>query len=91
MVEVYAGLDVSDKSTHLCVVDGSGRVVWAGACATDPDAIVRTLKTRAAGLVRVHAENGAMLGVGEGIEGGRVVKPLRILHADLSGTRVLPV
>jgi hypothetical protein len=23
MVEVYVGLDVSDKSTHLCVVDGS--------------------------------------------------------------------
>jgi len=45
----------------------------------------------AAALVRVHSENGTMLGVGEGIEGGRSVRPLRILHADLSGTRVLPV
>ena len=29
MVEVYAGLDVSDKSTHVCVMDGSGAVLWA--------------------------------------------------------------
>lgn len=39
MVEVYAGLDVSDKSTHICVTDGSGVVLWAGACATDPEVI----------------------------------------------------
>ena len=25
-MEVYVGMDVSDKSTHLCVVDGSGGV-----------------------------------------------------------------
>ncbi|CAN5146468.1 hypothetical protein BH11PSE2_BH11PSE2_17740 [soil metagenome] len=57
MVEVYAGLDISDKSTHVCVVDGSGAVVWSGACATDPDVIARTLKTRAAGLGRVVLGN----------------------------------
>jgi transposase len=60
MVEVYVGLDVSDKSTHLCVVDGSGAVFWAGACATDPDVIARTLKTRAPGLVRVVLETGPL-------------------------------
>ena len=60
MTEVYAGLDVSDKLTHVCVVDGSGTVVWAGACATDPDAIARTLKTRARGLVRVILETGSL-------------------------------
>ena len=43
------------------------------------------------GFVRVHDESGTLLGVGEGIEGGRIVKPLRILHADLPGTRVLPL
>ncbi len=26
MAEVYAGLDVSDKMTHVCVADGSGRL-----------------------------------------------------------------
>jgi transposase len=60
MVEVYSGLDVSDKSTHVCVVDGSGGVVWSGACATDPDVIARTLKSRAPGLVRVILETGPL-------------------------------
>lgn len=60
MVELYAGLDVSDKSTHICVVDSGGTEVWSGACATDPDAIARTLKTRAPGLVRVVLETGAL-------------------------------
>ena len=60
MVEVYAGLDVSDKMTHVCVTDGSGGVVWAGACATDPEVIARTLKTRAPGLARVVLETGAL-------------------------------
>lgn len=60
MVEVYVGLDVSDKSTHLCVVDGSGVVIWRGACATDPAVIAKTLTTRAAGLVRVILETGPL-------------------------------
>jgi transposase len=60
MVEVYAGLDVSDKMTHVCVADGSGGVVWAGACATDPEAIAKTLKSRAPGLVRVVLETGPL-------------------------------
>jgi transposase len=60
MAEVYAGLDVSDKLTHVCVTDGSGSVVWAGACATDPDVIAKTLKSRAAGLARVVLETGPL-------------------------------
>ena len=60
MSEVYAGLDVSDKMTHVCVMDGSGTVVWAGACATDPEAIARTLRTRAPRLARVILETGAL-------------------------------
>ena len=60
MVEVYAGLDVSDKMTHVCVVDGSGKIVWAGACATDPEVIARTLKARAPGLARVVLETGPL-------------------------------
>ena len=59
-MEVYVGLDVSDKSTHLCVVDGSGDVIWSGACATDPEVIARTLKTRAPGLARVILETGSL-------------------------------
>ena len=60
MVEVYVGLDVSDKSTHVCVVDGVGTTVWSGACATDPEVIARTLERRAPGLVRVILETGPL-------------------------------
>ena len=60
MVEVYAGVDVSDKMTHVCVVDAAGAVQWTGVCATDPEVIARTLTTRAPGLVRAVLETGAL-------------------------------
>jgi tRNA pseudouridine55 synthase len=44
-----------------------------------------------AALVRVHDEGGRMLGVGEVSSDGRAVKPVRILHADHPGTRVLSI
>jgi tRNA pseudouridine55 synthase len=40
-------------------------------------------------LVRVHAADGRLLGVGE-VGGGGRTRPVRILHADRPGTRVLP-
>ena len=43
---VYAGLDISDKQTHLCLVEPGGSVVWRGHCATDPDVIAKTLSKR---------------------------------------------
>jgi tRNA pseudouridine55 synthase len=42
------------------------------------------------GLVRVHERKGPLIGVGALLAGGRKVKPVRILHADRPGTRVLP-
>jgi transposase len=60
MAEAYAALDVSDKSSHVCVVDGSGAIIWSGACATDPDVIAKALKTRAPELVRVVLETGPL-------------------------------
>jgi tRNA pseudouridine55 synthase len=42
------------------------------------------------GFVRVHGVSGLLLGVGELVAAGRSVKPVRILHADRPGTRVLP-
>jgi len=59
-MQVYVGLDVSDKSTHVCVVDGAGATVWSGACASDPQVIARTLKTRAPGVERVILETGPL-------------------------------
>lgn len=60
MGEVYAALDVSDKATQVCVVDGLGRVVWTGACQTDPAVIAAALRKRAPGLARVVLETGPL-------------------------------
>jgi transposase len=60
MNQVYAGLDVSDKMTHICVVDGEGRVVWRGECATDPQALVTMLKKHCPAVVRVVLETGTL-------------------------------
>jgi transposase len=57
---IYAGLDVSDKMTHVCVVGDQGDVVWRGVCATDPEVIAKTLSHHAQGLVRVVLETGPL-------------------------------
>jgi len=58
---IFAGLDVGDKATHICVVDEEGSIVWRGACATDPEVVAKTLARQAApGLVRVVLETGAL-------------------------------
>lgn len=57
---MYAGLDVSDKSTHLCLVDGEGAIVWRGVCATDPEVIARTLARHGGAIDRVVLETGAL-------------------------------
>ena len=57
---LYAGLDVSDKSTHVCVVDTDGAIRWRGVCATDPETVAATLVRHAAGVERVVLETGAL-------------------------------
>jgi transposase len=57
---IYAGLDVSDKTTHICVVDGEGRVVRRDVQATDPDVLAKWLKKHCPGLVRVVLETGPL-------------------------------
>ena len=42
--KLYVGLDVSDKMTHICAVDQSGKMTRRGVCATDPSEVVQTLK-----------------------------------------------
>lgn len=43
---IFAGLDVSDKTAHICAVDDAGEPVWRGVCATDPHALVDMLAKR---------------------------------------------
>jgi transposase len=59
MVQVYAGLDVSDKQTHICVVTGEGAVARREVVATDPEVLAKWLKRHCPGLVRVVLETGA--------------------------------
>ena len=49
MVEVYPGLNVSDKLTHGCVVDDSGEAIWTEICARNPKAIAGVSKRRRRG------------------------------------------
>src|SRR5687768_11082117 len=56
----YAGLDVSDKSTHICVVDEAGAIVWRGVCATDPQVLAQRLRKHGPDAVRVVIETGAL-------------------------------
>jgi transposase len=57
---IYAGLDVSDKSTHICVVDAEGRVVRRDVQATDPDVLAKWLRKHCPGLARVVLETGPL-------------------------------
>jgi transposase len=57
---IYAGLDVSDKTTHICVMDGTGAIKWRGVCASDPDVVARMPRRDVRGLERVVLETGPL-------------------------------
>ena len=38
-MEQYVGLDVSQKETVICVIDGNGKQVWEGVCSSTPEAM----------------------------------------------------
>ena len=57
---IYAGLDVSDMQTHICVVDGEGAVLRRDVAASDPEVLAKWLKKHCAGLVRVVLETGPL-------------------------------
>ncbi len=59
-MKIFAALDVSDKTTHVCVVDGDGTILWRGVCATDPAVLAVTLDRHARGLERVVLETGPL-------------------------------
>jgi transposase len=52
-MSIYAGFDVSDKTTHVCVVDGDGVVIRRDVVATDPDVLAKWLNKHCPGLARV--------------------------------------
>jgi transposase len=56
----YVGLDVSLEQTSVCVVDGDGKTLWQGKCASTPEALVATIRAKAPEVVRVGLESGPM-------------------------------
>jgi transposase len=56
----FVGLDVSQKTTVICVVDASGARIWRGQCGTVPDEIAQTLRRHAGADARIGIETGAM-------------------------------
>ena len=60
MVERFVGLDVSQRSTSVCILDGQGNRVWRGKCATNPAMIEEVIRLRAGGPVRIGLETGPL-------------------------------
>src|ERR671920_380225 len=54
----YAALDVSNAETAIHVLDETGRTVWRGKRASDPEALAAALRRHAPDLVRVGLETG---------------------------------
>lgn len=59
-MDMFAGMDVSDKTTHLCVVGGDGAVRRRDVVVSDPDVLAKWLKKHCPGLVRVVLETGPL-------------------------------
>jgi transposase len=59
-MEQYVGLDVSLEQTSVCVVDGGGKTLWQGKCASTPEAIAATVRAKAPSVVRIGLESGPL-------------------------------
>jgi transposase len=58
-MERYIGLDVSLKSTAICIVDAKGKIVREGVVTADPEAIAAFIAVHAPEPVRIGLESGA--------------------------------
>ena len=58
--EYYVGLDVSVKTTAICIVDGKGEVVREAALVTEPATLAEFLRRTGFDIVRVGHEAGPM-------------------------------
>src|SRR5207245_2340071 len=59
-IKHYIGLDVSQKSTSVCIVDGAGKVVSEGQCLTRPFDIVNYIKKRSDCVEKIGMEAGTL-------------------------------
>ena len=56
----YVGLDVSQKTTTLCIVDGEGHRQWRGECVTSPEYIAQAVLRHAGAKASIGIETGPM-------------------------------
>ena len=56
----YVGLDVSQKTTAICIVDEQGQRLWRGECTTDPGAIAARVFKHAGVDAKMGIETGSM-------------------------------
>jgi transposase len=56
----YVGLDVSQNTASICIVDEQGRRLWRGVCATHPDPITTRVLRHAGASARIGIETGPM-------------------------------
>lgn len=59
-MKYYSGLDVSMKTTSICVIDQNGSIVFEETVVTDPACITNTLKATGFPLEKVALESGAI-------------------------------
>ena len=57
-MEHYAGLDVSLELSSVCMVDEQGTIVSEAKVASEPEALIRFLRTREVEIGRVGLEAG---------------------------------
>ena len=57
-MRMYAGLDIGSKRTAICVINGSGKVVWRGTVDTHPEMINGALHRFKGSLDKVGLESG---------------------------------
>ncbi len=79
-MEQYVGLDVSQKETVICVIDGNGKQVWEGVCSSTPGAMAAVLHRKAPLAVKIGMETGP-LAVWHWHELRRAGLPIVCLHA----------
>src|SRR3954452_2236187 len=59
-LEQFVGLDVSQKLTHVRVVDREGKALWRGSSFTTPEDIAAAVRAHAQGAVSIGFETGAL-------------------------------
>ena len=59
-MEHYAGIDVSLEQSSVCVVDGTGRIVWEARVASEPGALIRFFDQLGRVITRIGLEAGPL-------------------------------